>query len=290
MCKARAHIYAGDDENIISKTLGKHNHSATAARVEAKLELHQMKEKSVYTQDVPRTILYKETTNMNGCALLELPSISSISHSIRHWRQVEDSSPPIPQERHGYSIPDQYCSTDSCFKFLQFDSGEHDTERIFLFATDSGIDDIKRAKNRTADGTFKCSPTIHYQLYTLHIQDNDISVQRMFTLLPDKTQTTFHRLFAKLKELLHNAEPNTMMIVFEKAAIKSFSDTFPNVDVMCCNENGMPHTNNYIEGFHNALRTLVSNVHPNIWTLITALKKKRLSVQQKLPISTVETP
>ena len=38
----------------------------------------------------------------------------------------------------------------------------------------------------------------------------------------------------------------------------------------------MPHTNNYIEGFHNALKTSVTNVHPNIWTLITALKKEEV--------------
>ena len=67
-----------------------------------------------------------------------------------------------------------------------------------------------------------CSPTIYCQLYTLHIQDNGISVPRIFALLPDKTQATYHRLFTTLKELLHNAEPDTMMMDFEKVAINSF--------------------------------------------------------------------
>ena len=39
-------------------------------------------------------------------------------------------------------------------------------------------------------------------------------------------------------------------------------------------KNGMPRTNNHIEGFHNVLKASVTNVHPNIWSLITALKNE----------------
>ncbi|XP_076069967.1 uncharacterized protein LOC143041794 [Oratosquilla oratoria] len=323
------------------------------------------------TQDAPCTIICKETQNLNVCAISELPSVSSLSRSIRRWRQVEDNVPPIPQVRHGYLIPDQYCYLDNGLKWLQFDSGEHDTERILIFATDSGNGDIKRARNWAVDGTFKCSPIIYYQLYTLHIQNNDISVPRMFALLPNKTQDTYNKLLTTIKELLHNVEPATVMMDFEKAAINSLLDIFPSSDVTCClfhlsqnvykqvvtigfkqqyhqdddfslkvrflpalaflpiddvidgfeeltdddfpqelvsyfetyyirgvrgrgqrrrrvepvfpihlwnvherTENGMPRTNNYVEGFHNALRTSVTNVHPNIWSLIVALKHK----------------
>ena len=269
-------------------------------------------------------------------------------------------------------IPEQYCNTENGLKFLQFDSGEHDTERILLFATDSGLDDIKRSKNWAVDGTFKCSPIIYYQLFTLHIQDNGISVPRLFALLPNKTEDTYNKLFTKLKELVDNVEPDTVMVDFEKAVINSILNTFRNSDVASClfhlsqniykqviqiglkhrynndddfslkvrrlstlaflpiddvseafeeltddddfpqelvsyfesyyiggvrgrgqrtrrvesvfpiqlwnvhasTENGMPHTNNHIEGFHNALKASVTNVHPNIWSLITALKNE----------------
>ncbi|XP_076064968.1 uncharacterized protein LOC143039010 [Oratosquilla oratoria] len=210
----------------------------------------------------------------------------------------------------------------------------------------------------------------------------------MFALLPNKTQDTYNRLFTTIKELLHNVEPATVMMDFEKAAINSLLDIFPSSDVTCClfhllqnvykqvvtigfkqqyhqdddfslkvrclsalaflpiddvidgfeeltddddfpqelvsyfetyyiggmrcrgqrrrrvepvfpihlwnvherAENGMPRTN-YVEGFHNALRTSVTNVHPNIWSLISALKHEEvlILVQQELPISIVET-
>ncbi|XP_076069722.1 uncharacterized protein LOC143041600 [Oratosquilla oratoria] len=234
MCKARVHTYVGDGDNKIVKTVGEHNHSAIAARVESKVAHHQMKIMSGSTQDAPRTIICKETQNLNVCAISELPSVSSLSRSIRRWRQVEDNVPPIPQVRHGYLIPDQYCYLDNGLKWLQFDSGEHNAERILIFATDSGIGDIIRAKNWAVDGTFKCSPIIYYQLYTLHIQDNDISVPRMFALLPNKTQDTYNRLFTTIKELLHNVKPAIVMTDFEKAAINNLSDIFLSSDVTFC--------------------------------------------------------
>lgn len=40
LCKARVHTYAVEHENKIVKTIGKDNHSATAAGVEAKIAKH----------------------------------------------------------------------------------------------------------------------------------------------------------------------------------------------------------------------------------------------------------
>ena len=45
----------------------------------------------------------------------------------------------------------------------------------------------------------------------------------------------------------------------------------------------MPRTNNYIEGFHNALRPSVTNVRPNIWSLITALKHEEALSATRIP-------
>ena len=46
--------------------------------------------------------------------------------------------------------------------------------------------------------------------------------------------------------------------------------------------NYLPRTNNPIEGFHNAIHSSVTSTHPNIWTLIDALKKEETLAQTKL--------
>jgi hypothetical protein len=44
----------------------------------------------------------------------------------------------------------------------------------------------------------------------------------------------------------------------------------------------MPRTNNGCEGFHNAIKSSITNVHPNLWTLIGALKKEECLSQTKI--------
>ena len=46
-------------------------------------------------------------------------------------------------------------------------------------------------------------------------------------------------------------------------------------------KNYLPPTNNPIEGFHNAIHSSVTSTHPNIWTLIDALKKEETLAQTK---------
>ena len=43
----------------------------------------------------------------------------------------------------------------------------------------------------------------------------------------------------------------------------------------------MPRTNNALEAFHGAFNTFVTNSHPNVWKLITVLKKEEALAQLK---------
>ena len=45
----------------------------------------------------------------------------------------------------------------------------------------------------------------------------------------------------------------------------------------------LPRTNNAVEGFHSALRSSNACKHPNVWKLIAALKKRRITTNQKNP-------
>ena len=52
--------------------------------------------------------------------------------------------------------------------FLLLNSGQHDVDRILVFGTESGLDDLVKYKDWTCDRTFKFSPdvygTFHYVL------------------------------------------------------------------------------------------------------------------------------
>ena len=117
---------------------------------------------------------------------------------------------------------------------MQVDIGETDVDRLLVIATDKGLDDLVNVKQWADDGTFKCSPTIFYQLYTLHIQVGMHSVPRLFALLPNKSQEAYIRLFIKLNELRQGLMPEHIMMDFEKAHINSFLSVFPSASISCC--------------------------------------------------------
>ena len=154
--------------------------------------------------------------------------------TVRRWRQVEANFPPIPQEIIGFSVPPEYSYLDNGSKFLQYDSRIDDPKRILIFATDKAIEDLKQCKNWAGGGTFKSCPNIFFQLYVLHIQIHQFSAPRLFALLPDKVQITYERLFRKIKDLVNNKVPQTILMDFEKAAHNTFLDTFPEVNLSCC--------------------------------------------------------
>ena len=56
------------------------------------------------------------------------------------------------------------------------------------------------------DGTFKATPELFAQLYTIHAVCRDFSFPVVYCLLPNKTRATYHRVFAILKAELADFE------------------------------------------------------------------------------------
>ncbi|CAF5135700.1 unnamed protein product, partial [Rotaria sp. Silwood1] len=110
--------------------------------------------------------------------------------------------PKIPNDRTFNQIPDILTVTKRSNEFLQFDSGPGDD----------------------LDGTFKVAPSICYQLYAMHIVYRNAVIPIVFALLPNKNQSTYHRLLDKLKELCPLWHPKSIMMDFEKAAMNEFGD------------------------------------------------------------------
>ena len=46
-------------------------------------------------------------------------------------------------------------------------------------------------------------------------------------------------------------------------------------------EHNKSRTNNSIEGYHNALQSLMTNMHPILWQLISYLKKEKILARKK---------
>ena len=161
--------------------------------------------------------------------MAELPKLASTARSVRRIHYKACGAPPVPTSVCGFDIPQEFQVIGSSQEqFLQFDSGMDDEKRILIFATQSGLNDLCNFQNWATDGTFKVSPTIFYQLQTIHIHLEHTSVPRMFALLPDKKEETYHRLYDALKDLLpEGLQPESLGLDFEKANLNASSNAFP---------------------------------------------------------------
>ena len=77
-----------------------------------------------------------------------------------------------------------------------------------------------------ADCTFRVCQEIFLQLYTLHGQREGRIFPCVFSLLPNKNQNTYNRLFEQLFQHVNNLgnDPNHVLVDFERSAINAFQD------------------------------------------------------------------
>ena len=119
---------------------------------------------------------------------------------------------------------------------LIHDSGEDDEERILIFASNKGLDDIGKAEHIGTDGTFDVTPKCYEkgQLCTIHMIVQHVAIPRLYILLPNKKGDTYRRLYRIIITLNPRFYPKGALIDFELAHINALKEAFPGIDIWGC--------------------------------------------------------
>ncbi|XP_068205394.1 uncharacterized protein [Palaemon carinicauda] len=232
-CKARVHTKSKSENYELIKTTDEHNHEASKSTVDAKSAVAKLKDDVASSNSATRSLVASCFSTLDTCSRAEVQNVQHLSRNVRRWRQQTISAPVIPRERIGFCIPTNFQNLSSGEKFLQYDSGAEDHNRILIFATEVGLDHLRRYRNWAVDGTFKVSPGIFYQLFTIHVQVDNCSFPRIFGLLPNKTQETYERFYNKIHDILQET-PTTIMSDFEKGSFNGIKGIFPDAIVSGC--------------------------------------------------------
>ena len=75
--------------------------------------------------------------------------------------------------------------------FLLYDSGRGDVHRMLIFSTNQFLQTLHDSDHWMCYGTFKVSPSLFYQVYTVHAMIRNNVLPRIFVLLPNKQQVTY---------------------------------------------------------------------------------------------------
>ena len=164
-------------------------------------------------------------------------ALAKISQRLRYGNKDEEKIKSLNFE----DIPERFKVTKDGHRFLLYDSGKDDPDRFQIYSTLENLKLMSRFKHWTLDGTFRCTPTIFYQFYTIHviIRPNTLARKRMcsvplvYCLLTNKKYETYKRVFEVIKN--HCSEnPESIMTDFEMAAINAVKDVFVGVHHFGC--------------------------------------------------------
>lgn len=92
-------------------------------------------------------------------------------------------------------------------RFLLFDSGEHESYRVICFATDANLLKLLEADQWLADATFRSSPRLFKQLWTIHARFGDRTLPMAYFIMTGATQAAYEDALIRFKAELDRLLP-----------------------------------------------------------------------------------
>ena len=95
-------------------------------------------------------------------------------------------------------------------KFLACEFGSDVTENFPIFNNGQNLHTLKSTPQWHADGTFRCSPALFYQLYTDHDVLNGHTIPLAYMLMKRKTRKLYLTALNQLKEINPCLQPSQL--------------------------------------------------------------------------------
>lgn len=222
------------DDDVEPVRKGDHLHAPDPARVEVKKLHGVVKERAVTSEEPPRRIVQDAVAGIGEEAATKVRSNTNLTAMVNRKRRHGEAFPPPPHGRLAFEIPPNLRVTNNGQPFLLHDSGPEDADRLLIFAAPRMVQLLRDYEEWFVDGTFKVSPEIFYQVYTVHVLVGGTTIPCLYALLPNKRRRTYERMWEVLLERAPNVQPTTIMSDFEIAAHQAIGRIFPQANVKGC--------------------------------------------------------
>ncbi|KAF4529375.1 hypothetical protein B566_EDAN015428 [Ephemera danica] len=229
-CKARLHTVG---KNLV-KIVNEHNHVADIGKIEAKQAYNSMKDAARTTDSRNVSIISTQTDRLGDSSLAILPAESHIKRHLRRIRSKANHVLPSPATLAEFVKPPEKQKLSSGDNFLFFDSGVQDPQRFLVFGTERGKKLAEESDIWAMDGTFKTTPTIFYQLYSLFCKKGDNWFPALYILMSGKTKQCYVKVFQEIARICPEAAPVRATFDYEKGAIDAFKLVFKSASTHAC--------------------------------------------------------
>ena len=163
-----------------------------------------------------------------------LPDFVRMKSSIQRARM--ENRPPIPKSLDEVRIDGEWAKSLDGDRFLLFETSG--SQKIVGFATDKMLECLCLSPFVIMDGTFRVSPSLFTQLYTLHGQYRGGVFCFMYLLLPNKRRETYEEVLRLVKDSARRMgkvfNPTKFILDFEEAMMLAIKSNFPSSIIKGC--------------------------------------------------------
>ncbi|KFD64455.1 hypothetical protein M514_10786 [Trichuris suis] len=231
-CKARLHTTAAT--GVVIKEVNRHCHGGEADRINVTIVRGEAKRRAEETMETPAMILNEVYGGASVSTMGQMPAEDAMKKMIRRRRTTTEDAPPQPVNREAIIIPLRYTTYPEGERFLLYDSGVGDVERILILGRQWNATWSSEMKTVFADGTLNIASPLFAQVYVLLASKRGFIVPVLYALLPDKRESTYCRIFHAVKATWPQFSPETISMDFERAAMNAASSVFPSAEICGC--------------------------------------------------------
>ncbi|CAF2682034.1 unnamed protein product [Rotaria sp. Silwood2] len=182
-CKARLHT----TNNTISHRVGDHNHApnpSVSGIRQCRSEIRNLTKTTIITHSIVATSI----ATASAAVLSQLPSINNLKRTVCRQRAENLNFPANPRSMSEIQITGAFTLTKKKEQFLQYDSGNQDSNRFLIFATSQQLDLLQSSADMYMDGTFKVVPELFFQLYSIHGSVQGTIIPLAYILMSRKSE------------------------------------------------------------------------------------------------------
>ena len=232
-CSGRATLEA--DDTVVSEN-NSHNYPPNPHQHAVSKAVDEMKDRAS-TEGTPMQTVYNNTMvamardPAESAAVAVVPTVHSLDSSL--YRHRRKRLPPMPATIDDVSLTGEWSKTLGGQRFLV-----KSEDNVHVLATNDNIKLLAESEELYMDGTFKSSPRLFHQVYTIHVFKHGKQFPLVYCLLPGKSQIIYAKLFAILSDAMDNLmlQPQFQRVTsdFELAMIQAVKAQFSFVSVKGC--------------------------------------------------------
>lgn len=210
--------------------IGVHYHLKDEIKYNRVLLIQKAKKRALVSSESARNIVLNVLKNNKELHVpLDLKKLNSMVSKERKFNNFTEVK--------GYDIPMELQVTENNKRFLFYDSGMEDKNRVVIFTTEKNLSLLEFSDVFLCDGTFKTAPSNFEQIFTIQCRLRQLHLPMIFCFMKHKNESSYNKIFEWLQtknENIIKAE-KSIILDFELASYNALCKYFVNSKLYGCN-------------------------------------------------------